>query len=93
MIRFIFLAITLNGMDYPINTFQIDNIRQILLHLYGKYTQDNSLISILTIGLRNGNEKTGRILGLENEILSMQIYTQSSNTSFNSSESIIYMSL
>lgn len=91
MVRLIFL-IKLN-MNYPINNFRIESIRQLLLNLSEKCFQNPSLQSILTIGLRNGNEKTGRILGFDNEMLCIQMYTEWGINTFVWTQDILYVSL
>ncbi len=80
-------------MNYPINNFRIESIRQLLLNLSEKYSQNPSLQSILTIGLRNGNEKTGRMLGFENEMLCIQMYTEWKINTFVWTQDILYVSL
>lgn len=79
-------------MNFAPDTFDVDKISLLLYRCMAEIRENPNLFP-MTFGLQNGSEKTGCLIGLENETVCIQEYVRENENAFAESDRISFFSL
>ncbi len=82
-------------MIIPIDTFQGERIPALLMKIMDQSILDTSQVFLITFGLYNGSEKTGRLIGIntEKDTACIQKYREKNPNTFEEEDGVIYLSI